>query len=115
MGDFNFPELNWDSNSNILHEHPFVTCLNDNFLEQLVNMPTRGNNILDLVLCSENSIVQNLTVGEPFATSDHQIIRFDLIVSKELATENTVAYNYFKADYDKIRDYAKSRNWGKSS
>ena len=111
MGDFNFAELRWDNSSNTLHEHPFITCLNDNFLEQLIDKPTRGGNILDLVLCSETSIVQNLKVGEPFATSDHHIIRFDLLVSKELTQDNTVAYNYFKADYNKIRDYAKSKNW----
>ena len=111
MGDFNFSELSWDSKSNTLHEHPFITCLHDNFLEQLVDKPTRGDKILDLVLCSDINFVQNLTVGEPFATSDHQIVRFDLIVTKEKTKENKVMYNYLKADYDKIRDCARSRNW----
>ena len=111
MGDFNFPELKWTNQSNISHEHPFITCINDNFLEQLVDKPTRGENILDLVLCSDTSFVQNLTVGEPFATSDHQIIRFDLVVSKEINKCSMLGYNYFKADYNKIRDYAKLRDW----
>ena len=95
MGDFNFPEIGWDSSSNTLHEHPFITCLNDNFLEQLVDKPTRGENILDLVLCSDISFVQNLTVGEPFGTSDHQIIRFDLVVSKESAKDDNVSIQLF--------------------
>ena len=111
MGDFNFPEISWSSNNNTLHEHPFITCLNDNFLEQLVEKPTRGENILDLVLCSDVSFVQNLTVGEPFFTSDHQIIQYDLMVSKESTNDDKVAYNYFKADYNKMRDSAKLRNW----
>ena len=51
--DFNFPELRWDNSSHIVHEHPIITCLDDNFLEQLVDKPTRGENILDLVLCSQ--------------------------------------------------------------
>ena len=113
MGDFNYTELRWDNKSKISHEHPFINCLNENFLEQLVEKPTRGDNILDLVLCSEINIVQNLTIGEPFANSDHQIIRFNLIVAKEKTKDNTINYNYFKADYEKIRDYAKSRNWEK--
>ena len=112
MGDFNFPELRWEGdNSSTMNEHPFITCINDNFLEQLIDKPTRGENILDLILCSDSSFVQNVTVEEPFATSDHHIIRFDLLVSKELAKDSTETYNYFKADYNKIRDYAKSRNW----
>ena len=52
-----------------------------------------------------------MSVGEPFSTSDHQIIRFDLVVVKELAKDDSVAYNYFKADYIKMRNYAKLSNW----
>jgi Reverse transcriptase (RNA-dependent DNA polymerase)/Endonuclease-reverse transcriptase len=111
MGDFNFPELKWASGSDTIHEHSFVTCLNDNFMEQLVDKPTRGENILDLVFCSDASFVQNLTVGEPFDTSDHQIIRFELVVSKEDIKDSAIVYNYFKADYNKIREYVKRRDW----
>jgi len=77
----------------------------------LVDKPIRGENTLDLVLCSDVSFVQNLTVGEPFATSDHQIIRFDLVVNKEVNRDSAVTYNYFKVDYNKIRDHIKSREW----
>ena len=34
-----------------------------------------------------------------------------MLVSTELSKDNTVAYNYFRADYIKIRNYAHSRNW----
>jgi hypothetical protein len=68
--------------------------------------------MLDLVLFSDAIFIQNLTVGEPFASSDHQIICFDLLVNKESTSADNVAYNYFKADYNKMRDYAKLRNWG---
>ena len=112
MGDFNFPELKWTSRGDTVHDHPFITCINDNFFEQLVDKPTRGDSILDLVLCSDKSFVENLTVEEPFATSDHHIIRFSLVVNKEVATYCKISYNYFKADYNKIREYVKSREWG---
>ena len=111
MGDFNFSELKWNVVNSSLHEHPFVTCMQDNFLEQVVDKPTRGENFLDLILCSDSNFVQNLTVGEPFVTSDHHIIRFDLIVSKNKELGIVPGYNYFKADYDKIRDHATKRNW----
>ena len=111
VGDFNFPEIKWSCKNNLLPEHPFITCINDNFLEQLIDTPTRGENILDLVLCSDTSFVQNVTVGEPFATSDHQIIRFDLVVSKEVNKSSVLGYNYFKADYNEIRDNVMLRTW----
>jgi hypothetical protein len=105
MGDFNFPELKWNNISNLPDEHPFMTCLHDNFLEQLVSEPTRGSNFLDLILCSDLNFVKNVRVGEPFVTSDHQVIRFDLMVAKEEVRANTESLNYFKADYEQIKQY----------
>jgi len=83
MGDFNYPELRWGENDTVTDSHPFVECLNNNFFTQLVDEPSRCNNYLDLVLCSDENMVQPLTVGEPFETSDHQLIRFKLISSRD--------------------------------
>jgi hypothetical protein len=82
MGDFNFAELDWGNLEKLDVSHPFVDCLNNNFLFQFVNEPTRGKNYLDLILSSEENMVQNLLVEEPFETSDHQVIRFELLCRK---------------------------------
>ena len=50
--------------------------VHDNFLIQLVNSPTREENILDLVLVSSPDIVDNLIVAEAF--SDHNAITFSI-------------------------------------
>ena len=107
MGDFNYPELDWCDRTNLDASHPFVECINGNFWEQYCNEPTRGNNYLDLVLCSEE-IIQDLVVGEPFETSDHQMIRFNVKCKWENKRENK--YDYFKANYDVIREYANGKN-----
>ena len=75
MGDFNFSELDWRKPETLDDSHPFLKCINDNFLIQHVDEPTRKNNILDLVFTSEENMIENLSVGEHFGTSDHQIIR----------------------------------------
>ena len=77
MGDFNYPDLDWSDREKLDVSHPFVECINSNFLEQYCNEPTRGKNYLNLVLCSDE-IIQDLVVGEHFVTSDHQIIRFQV-------------------------------------
>lgn len=111
MGDFNFSELHWDKLNTISDEHSFVKSVNDNYLEQLVDKPTRGNNILDLILTNDDTMVQNVNVGEPFGTSDHNIIRFELIISCADNKINFPKYNYFHADYDKIRNYLDDKDW----
>ena len=87
--------------------HPFVDCISSNFVDQYCNEPTRGKNFLDLVLCSEE-IIQHMVVGEPFETSDHLIIRFN--IKCNWVHNKTVKYDYFKANYNEIRIYAKSKN-----
>lgn len=111
LGDFNYSELNWRDTGTISDSHAFVNCINDNFLHQLVETPTRGEKILDLILCKDETIVENVRVGEPF--SDHRIIRFNLYVDKKDDIK-VLRHDYFKADYNEIRDCIKSYNWSNS-
>ena len=111
MGDFNFPELDWAKSETLDDSHPFIECVNDNFLFQGVTECTRSSNILDLVLTSEENMIDNVTVGEPFGSSDHQIIRFDLIACKEGSQVETKMHDYFKADYEQMREDSKMINW----
>ena len=39
-----------------------------------INIFTRGSNILDLVISSENNVVDDLKVLEHFALSDHNMV-----------------------------------------
>jgi hypothetical protein len=111
LGDFNFAEINWSQEDTIDAAHPFIECLGNNFLLQLVEEPTRGKNFLDLVLSSDDSIVQKLQVGEPFESSDHQIIRLEIVCAKKELNKTLKIYDYFKPDYNEIRKYAESLNW----
>jgi len=70
LGDFNFRELVWNRLETLTDSHPFVKCVNDNFMHQLVDEPSRGNNFLDLIFSSDDNIIENISVGEPFGTSD---------------------------------------------
>lgn len=114
MGDFNFSGINWDNmdGSNI-RENKFIECVQDNFLTQHVQQATRGHNVLDLVITSEENLIENLEVKEPFGTSDHCIITWDLITLKTDQTNkgSQKFYNYFRADYAKIIEWAKLQNW----
>ena len=50
-----------------------LDCIQDSFLTQHVLLPTRGDNILDLVMSNVEGFVKNLTVGEPFGTGDRSL------------------------------------------
>ena len=55
VGDFNYPSINWIdgigfTNSTSSEEQQFADFIMDHYFYQLVDKPTRVNNILDLVL-----------------------------------------------------------------
>ena len=104
MGDFNY-HINWE---HMKGERPqdtkFLDCVNGAFLQQHIMDPTRNKNILDLVMTSEENIIENVTVGEHFHSSDHQIIRWEIVLQDCKSRETPrKSYNYFKADYNKVR------------
>ena len=74
IGDFNFPGINWVTLEADVTDRKFLDLTQDCFLIQHVFKPTRYDNILDLVLSSEEDMVEDLFVLEHLANSDHNII-----------------------------------------
>jgi hypothetical protein len=79
IGDFNLPDFDWPRFRALKNTENYILLtdiIHDNFLTQLVNKPTRQQNILDLVFATAPDTVYDLEVGEPF--SDHNSITFFL-------------------------------------
>jgi len=63
IGNFNFWEIYWINNLGGSGQgQVFLDVVGDRFLRQKVLAPTRGDNILNLILCSDPDIVKNLVV-----------------------------------------------------
>ena len=81
MGDFNFPDINWNRqiSKGPTHERDFLEVYREWFLWQHVRKPTRYRttqkaNILDLVMTNEQAMEDEINYGEPLGRSDHQCI-----------------------------------------
>ena len=76
LGDYNFRKIDWskgEGNSQL--EKSFIDTVNESCLVQMIDKPTRGNNILDLVCISDPSCKDKLEVEESFALSHHKSIK----------------------------------------
>src|SRR6218665_833145 len=111
MGDFNY-HIDWENSEG--EKEPdiiFLDFIETNFMQQHVMEPTRGKNILDLVITSDENMIENVNVGEHFNTSDHQVVRWGLVMEQ---THEVKAYvkkpNFFKADYDLVRYRQREKN-----
>ena len=60
----------------------FLELTQDLFLTQQVQVETRGENTLDLILLKEPNTIDAVRVKEPF--SDHNIVTCDVIVSVQI-------------------------------
>ncbi|XP_060139070.1 uncharacterized protein LOC132593239 [Zootoca vivipara] len=105
MGDFNYPDICWMSNSaKSIRLNRFLTGLADNFIVQKVGEATRGSAILDLVLTNSDDLVSGVDVAGSLGGSDHALLEF--IVQRKGATKHTKTQilDFKKADFRKLRE-----------
>ncbi len=66
-------------------------CLNQ---IQMVNESTRCNYILDLVLVTQENLVDNVSVGEHLLSCDHRLVRLDLRAQIRIAENKILVANF---------------------
>ena len=113
-GDFNMPDIRWDGVWNGDKNNEFIECVRDAFLIQKVQNPTRHragqrSTLLDLVLVNDDKLISDITHLAPLGKSDHDILQFDLYVSKNKTNYKLkYQYNLNKGDYVNFRKFIAS-------
>ena len=119
VGDFNVPSIDWGSNL-VLSDRKsreLFDWFSNLGLEQLNLEHTRGSNTLDLLFCSDPLIVTGFCCGEPFSTSDHDSLVFNIITNNKSDTKaaGSGAVNLLrqweKADWNGFERYCGAVNW----
>lgn len=95
-GDFNFPDIDWVhlAAHSPLSRNFLDLCLMFNFA-QMVTMPTRGTNILDLFLVSTPDLVNSVQCVD--GISDHKI----LLIGLSIPIPTRQPLNKYIRDYNK--------------
>ncbi|KAF2357940.1 Endonuclease/exonuclease/phosphatase [Trinorchestia longiramus] len=110
MGDFNLPHINWTSRQSQAPGSKFIDLLNTNSLQQHVNEPTRGNNILDLVMTTTDLSINGLEVTDKIG--DHQMIDFSLEVQDPNSrTQHKQVLDYKRANFKLMKEELGSYNY----
>ena len=112
MGDFNHGHIQWNSvESTGIEDQQFLFLIQESFLTQHVLEPTRGENVLDIVLSSQKELVDNVKIFEPLGNSDHNQIHFDINVKSESKNKKTYKRNFHKGNYKDMRKYLAKLDW----
>ena len=89
-------------------------CLNlvqDSFLTQHVLEPTRGENVLDIVLSSQKEFVDNVKICEPLGCSDHNQIYVIIKVKGERNRKIRYREMFHKGIHKDMRTYLAKVDW----
>ena len=111
MGDFNFPCIDWKALTSTHQSKDFLDLCLDNFLVQMVHDATRNQNILDIILTSDESLVTDVHASAPFCGSDHNAIYFSIPGTFTRKSCNQVMPNFNKANFNEMRKNLPEVNW----
>lgn len=104
LGDFNFPLIDWNHlSSSCRISEKFISLTLDFNLTQVITQPTRGPNVLDLILTTAPESLHTLSHIEGF--SDHQLLQASIKLPVPFSgVETKIIRDYKNADYTKINE-----------
>lgn len=115
LGDFNMPNIPWNNfsdNNPLLPEKIFFDFMKTNKFFQLVKKPTRENNILDLILTDDMSLISCLDIVPSNLTSDHNQINFKFFpMCQTEEIRDFLHFNYKKCDFETLNHSLANFDW----
>ena len=88
--------------------YKFLKLVMDCYLEQHVCLPTRLNNILDLILTNELPIKDGIGILAPVDNSDHYVLLFSIECNNSQDKEKR-QFSYNQADYTAMHEFVQLR------
>ncbi|MPC95680.1 hypothetical protein E2C01_090902 [Portunus trituberculatus] len=74
--------------------------------------PTRGNNILDIVLINDENTIKDVETGPEFSSSDNRTLKFTINFDKGKVSESKEKVpDYRRANYTRLRMQLASIKW----
>ncbi|CAM5076528.1 unnamed protein product [Eretmochelys imbricata] len=113
MGDFNFPDICWESNTAVHRQSKkFLESVGDNFLAQVLEEPNRGGAFLDLLLTNRVELVGEAKVDGNLGGSDHELVEFRILTQGRKVSSRIRTLDFRKADFDSLRERMARIPWG---
>ena len=109
-GDLNLPNIEWSSNSITDNRYPIILCdqildfVSDYGYSQIVQSPTRNNNILDIFLTNQPSFIESYEVIP--GISDHEVVSVSSLTSishSKLKSRNIILWH--SANFEVINNH----------
>ena len=98
--------------SGSIADQRFLDIVQDNFLSQHVVDPTRGQNVLDLVISSEPDLITECIVEGKIGSTDHNTVIFSAAIKQRNLNERSFSRrNFWKMDVGSLLSDLKGYDW----
>ncbi|KAK4827691.1 hypothetical protein QYF61_020825 [Mycteria americana] len=77
----------------------FLQCVEDCFLIQLLDVPTRNEALLDLLLTSQEILLCNTSISDSLGCSDRNIVEFGILLSMLKVSSKTKVLDFRRANF----------------
>ena len=81
-------------------------------MPQIVTLPTRKSNLIDLIFTNLSHLVHNINIIDPILNSDHNAIELNININPPTVNAKNFFYTDFKnGNYDELNNYLLNINW----
>ncbi|GAB0205988.1 mitochondrial enolase superfamily member 1 [Grus japonensis] len=80
LGEFSHPDICWKSSMvSCRQSRRLLECIGDNFLNQVIHSPTRGDAILEPMITNTSDLIGDVKTGGSLGCSDHALVEFTVL------------------------------------
>jgi len=112
LRDFNHPDICWKSGTESGGQsRRLLECIEEDFLSQLIDSPTQGDAILDLMLTSASELIGGVKTGGSLGCSDHTLVEFTVLRDIGKARSVVRTLNFRKANFQLFKEVVSRTPW----
>ncbi|KAK4810861.1 hypothetical protein QYF61_008833 [Mycteria americana] len=112
LGDFNHPGICWKSSTaSCRQSRRLLECIEDKFLTQVIDTPTRGDAILDLLVTSASELIGDVKIGGSLGCNDHALVEFAVLRDMGQAKSIVRTLNFRKANFQLFKELVNGTPW----
>ncbi|KAK4827894.1 hypothetical protein QYF61_022317 [Mycteria americana] len=88
-----------------------LECIEDNSLSQVIDSPTRGDVILDLMVTNTSQLIGDIKTGGSLGCSDHALVEFAVLRDMGQAESKARTLNFRKANFQLFKELVNRTPW----
>jgi len=88
-----------------------LKCMKGNFLTKVIDSPTGGNAILDLLVTNASELITDIKIGASLGCSDQALVEFTVLRDMGQAKSKVRTLNFRKAKFQLFKELVNRSPW----